>query len=52
MRRGASETMDQNAIFNEFFRPFNFRSMFEDDDFIGMQDTFNVNPHIFATNFS
>jgi len=43
--------MNDNEFFDTFYRPFSFRSMFEDDPLRGL-DQFSMNHHNFATNYN
>ena len=44
--------MNEDQFLGNFFRPFSFGNMFEQDEFSPFGNFFNFNPHNFATNFS
>ena len=44
--------MNEDQFMGNFFRPFSFGNMFEQEAFSPFGSFFNFNPHNFATNFS
>lgn len=44
--------MEEDEFFGQFFRPFSFTNMFEDQQFSNIPQFFSFDPTVFATNFS
>eukprot|EP00347_Sterkiella_histriomuscorum_P012527 403368233 len=47
-----SSMMNEDQFLGQFFRPFSFGQIFDDDQFTGFNSSFDFNPNVFATNFS